>query len=131
MHGGPAPWNVTQSIYSMFLLNVASTVAARAYWPAKPYHDDVDFPRICEDRQLVAAKCQWLFLHKVISIELTVNCLIVHELPCIWTLLFSSQNACVLAMLRLQQPVHEMLSQTLWLPSFKQSRSKFKVHSYL
>ncbi len=65
MEGGPAPWKVTHSIYSMFLLDVAQTVAHRAFWPAKPYHDDVDFPRICEDRHLVAAKCQWLFLHKV------------------------------------------------------------------
>lgn len=49
----------------MFLLDVKHTVAARAFWPAKPYHDDIDFPRICEEKELVAAKCQWLFLHKV------------------------------------------------------------------
>ena len=68
MDGGPAPWKVTHSIYSMFLLNVKQTVAAQAFWPAKPYHDDVDFPRICEEKQLVAAKCQWLFLHKVCAL---------------------------------------------------------------
>ena len=65
MKGGWAPWKVSHSIYFMFLLDVARTVAKGALWPAKPYHDDVDFPRICEEKQLVAAKCQWLFLHKV------------------------------------------------------------------
>lgn len=65
MHGGPAPWKATHSIYSMFLLDVKHTVAVGAYWPAKPYHDDIDFPRICEEKGFVAAKCQWLFLHKV------------------------------------------------------------------
>ena len=65
MENGPAPWKATHSIYSMFLLNVGLTVANGVYWPAKPYHDDIDFPRLCEERGLAAAKCQWLFLHKV------------------------------------------------------------------
>ena len=65
MHGGPAPWKATHSIYSMFLLNVELTVNSGVFWPAKPYHDDIDFPRLCEENGLVAAKCQWLFLHKV------------------------------------------------------------------
>lgn len=65
MEGRAAPWKVTHSIYSMFMLNLAETVAKHVFWPAKPYHDDVDFPQLCEERAMVAAKCQWLFLHKV------------------------------------------------------------------
>ena len=38
-----------------------------ALYPAKAYHEDVDFAHICDDKQLVAVKCQWLFVHKVIG----------------------------------------------------------------
>ena len=65
MVGGANPWTVTHSIYSAVLMNVESTMKRGAHYPARAYHDDVDFPHICEDRQLVAAKCQWLFMHKV------------------------------------------------------------------
>ena len=65
MHGGVDPWTVTHSVYSAVLLNVQSTVACGAFYPAKAYHEGVDFPHICEDHKLVAVKCQWLFVHKV------------------------------------------------------------------
>lgn len=65
MHGGVDPWTVTHSVYSAVLLNVQSTVTCGAFYPAKAYHEDVDFPHICEDKKLVAVKCQWLFVHKV------------------------------------------------------------------
>ena len=65
MKGGVDPWTVTHSVYSAVLLNVQSTMQCGAFYPAKAYHEDVDFPHICEDHQLVAVKCQWLFIHKV------------------------------------------------------------------
>ena len=65
MKGGVDPWTVTHSVYSAVLLNVQSTMECGAFYPAKAYHEDVDFPHICEDHQLVAVKCQWLFIHKV------------------------------------------------------------------
>ena len=49
----------------MLLINVASTVGLGALYPAKSYHEDVDFAHLCEEKQLVVAKCNWLFFHKV------------------------------------------------------------------
>lgn len=60
-----APWVVTPSVYSMMLVNVESTVTRGALYPAKPYHEDVDFAHLCEEKQLVVVKCNWLFFHKV------------------------------------------------------------------
>jgi len=65
MKGGVGPWTLTHSLFSAVLLNVQSTMKHGALYPAKAYHEDVDFPHICEDNQLVAVKCQWLFVHKV------------------------------------------------------------------
>ena len=65
--GNVGPWNVAPSAYSMILLNVASTVERGALYPAKPYHEDVDFAHLCEERQLVVVKCNWLYFHKVTS----------------------------------------------------------------
>ena len=59
------PWKVSHSLFSMVLMNVKATVEKGAFYPAKPYHEDIDFPHICDDHQLVAAKCQWLFVRKV------------------------------------------------------------------
>lgn len=50
-------------------MNVQSTMERGAIYPAKAYHEDVDFPHICDDKQLVAVKCQWLFVHKVIGVS--------------------------------------------------------------
>ncbi len=47
------------------LINVASTVKEGALYPAKPYHEDVDFAHLCNERQLVVVKCNWLYFHKV------------------------------------------------------------------
>lgn len=63
--GKRAPWGVTPSVYSMMLVNVNSTVTEGALYPAKPYHEDVDFAHLCEERHLVMVKCNWLFFHKV------------------------------------------------------------------
>lgn len=60
-----APWKASHSLFSMVLINVKATVEKGAFYPAKPYHEDIDFPHICNDHQLVAAKCQWLFVRKV------------------------------------------------------------------
>lgn len=49
----------------MLYIDVASTVQKGALYPAKPYHEDVDFAHLCEERQLVVVKCNWLFFHKV------------------------------------------------------------------
>ncbi len=49
----------------MMLINVASTVKEGALYPAKPYHEDVDFAHLCNERQLVVVKCNWLYFHKV------------------------------------------------------------------
>ena len=65
LQGCPGPWTVTPSVYSMLLINVASTVGLGALYPAKPYHEDVDYAHLCEEKQLVVAKCNWLFFHKV------------------------------------------------------------------
>ena len=51
----------------MVLLNVTSTFEKGAYYPAKPYHEDMDFAHRCEDAKLVVAKCNWLLFTKVIS----------------------------------------------------------------
>ena len=63
--GCPGPWTVTPSVYSMLLINVESTVKAGALYPAKPYHEDVDFAHLCAEKRLVVVKCNWLFFHKV------------------------------------------------------------------
>ncbi|DBB00174.1 TPA: hypothetical protein ACH3X1_014010 [Trebouxia sp. C0004] len=65
MKGGSNPWTITHSLYSAVLLNVHSTMERGALYPAKAYHEDVDFAHVCDDKQLVAVKCQWLFVHKV------------------------------------------------------------------
>ena len=65
LKGHVGPWTVTPSVYSMVLLNVASTVKQGALYPAKPYHEDVDFAHLCEERKLVVVKCNWLYYHKV------------------------------------------------------------------
>ena len=49
----------------MLLINVESTVKSGALYPAKAYHEDVDFAHLCEEKQLVVIKCNWLFFHKV------------------------------------------------------------------
>ena len=69
--GHVGPWNVTPSVYSMMLINTASTVKNGALYPAKPYHEDVDFAWLCEERQLVMVKCNWLYFHKVAHIMLS------------------------------------------------------------
>ena len=51
----------------MMLINVASTVKEGALYPAKPYHEDVDFAHLCNERQLVVVKCNWLYFHKVMT----------------------------------------------------------------
>lgn len=65
LQGCPGPWKVTPSVYSMLLINVASTVSLGALYPAKPYQEDIVFAHLCEEKQLVVAKCNWLFFHKV------------------------------------------------------------------
>ncbi|KAL0047438.1 hypothetical protein WJX82_003437 [Trebouxia sp. C0006] len=62
--GNPGPWTVGPSVYSMMLINVASTVKEGALYPAKAYHEDVDFAHLCNERQLVVVKCNWLYFHK-------------------------------------------------------------------
>ncbi|DBA91114.1 TPA: hypothetical protein ACH3X1_016078 [Trebouxia sp. C0004] len=54
--GNPGPWTVGPSVYSIMLINVASTVKEGALYPAKPYHEDVDFAHLCDERQLVVGK---------------------------------------------------------------------------
>ena len=73
--GCPAPWTITPSVYSMLLVNVASTVAKGALYPAKPYHEDVDFAHLCAEKQLVVAKCNWLFFHKVKLVMMQPSCM--------------------------------------------------------
>ncbi len=72
--GCPGPWVVTPSVYSMLLINTASTVQRGALYPAKPYHEDVDFAHLCEEKQLVVVKCNWLFFHKVRQTYLFALC---------------------------------------------------------
>ncbi len=76
LQGCLGPWTVTPSVYSMLLINVASTVGLGALYPAKPYHEDVDFAHLCEEKQLVVVKCNWLFFHKVSLFKTPV-------LPCV------------------------------------------------
>ena len=61
----------------MLLINVASTVTKGALYPAKPYHEDVDFAHLCAEKQLVVAKCNWLFFHKVSLITMHLFCMYV------------------------------------------------------
>ena len=63
--GHQRPWNVTHSAYSLLLVNVCSTVNQGALYPAKAYHEDVDFAHLCEEKHLVVVKCNWLFFEKV------------------------------------------------------------------
>lgn len=57
----------------MLLINVATTVQRGALYPAKPYHEDVDFAHLCEEKQLVVAKCNWLFFHKVLGLTFVLH----------------------------------------------------------
>ena len=63
--GNPSPWSITPSVYSMLLINVEQTVLEGALYPAKPYHEDVDFAHLCNELQLIVARCNWLYFHKV------------------------------------------------------------------
>lgn len=49
----------------MLLINVEQTVFKGALYPAKPYHEDVDFAHLCNEKQLIVARCNWLYFHKV------------------------------------------------------------------
>ena len=59
------PWNITHSMYCMLLVNVQSTVEARALYAAKPAMEDIDFAHLCDEKRLVVVKCNWLFFQKV------------------------------------------------------------------
>ena len=61
----PSPWSITPSVYSMLLINVEQTVRKGALYPAKPYHEDVDFAHLCNEKGLIVARCNWLYFHKV------------------------------------------------------------------
>ena len=77
------PWKVSHSLFSMVLMNVKATVEKGAFYPAKPYHEDIDFPHICNDHQLVAAKCQWLFVRKVGALASLCRHVLAHTLTAV------------------------------------------------
>ncbi len=68
-------WTVSKALYKVQLLNVEATVTAGAWSPPKCYHEDVDLPLMCEDRELTALKCQWLVCEKVCPCQLIMSCL--------------------------------------------------------
>lgn len=63
---GPSPFKVTHSVYSFFLLNVASTCSKQpmVLWPARQYAEDIEMHHLCEDNQLSVVKRNSLFFHK-------------------------------------------------------------------
>ena len=58
------PFAVTHSVYSFVLLNAAETVRRGVLYPPKPFWEDVEFNRLCEERGLAVLKCNRLFHFK-------------------------------------------------------------------
>eukprot|EP00854_Cymbomonas_tetramitiformis_P002143 gene2143-2845_t len=57
-----SPINDTPSVYSMVLMNVAETMKQGAYYPAKPFWEDLEFSHLCREKGLRVVKF-WRFIH--------------------------------------------------------------------
>lgn len=49
-------FKVTHSVYSFFLLNVASTVGSKCFYPAKPIWEDIEFLHMLDEANLAVCK---------------------------------------------------------------------------
>ena len=61
------PFSVTHSVYSFFLLNVSATVERGAYYPPKPFWEDIEFNQICEEKGLSVVKANFSISNQIYS----------------------------------------------------------------